>query len=50
MRQVALLLKEIYDELCPECKEKLAELVSRRISKEQIKRLLDAKDKGREGE
>ena len=49
MKQAVLVLKEIYDELCPACKEKIAELVSRKISKEQIKQLLEGKSQNQEG-
>jgi len=44
--QVSLSLKEIHDALCPECKSKFEELLSRKVSSELIKKALEGKAGG----
>ena len=43
MIQANLSLKEIYDKLCPKCRDKLVKLVAERVSMVQIKKALEGK-------
>ena len=36
-------VKEIYDKLCPECKDKFVKLVAERVGEAQIKKALEGK-------
>lgn len=44
--QVNLLLKEIYQKLCPGCQEKVRKLVKDKLDDEAIKEELEGKDNG----
>ena len=39
--QVNLSLKEIYEKLCPKCKEKLRELVKEKLADDVVKQALE---------
>lgn len=45
MPQVNLSLKEIYKVLCPECKDKIVQMVHEQLTKDGIKQELEGKQK-----
>lgn len=45
MTQVNLSLKEIYEKLCPECQEKVRNLVKDKLTDQAIEQALEGKDK-----
>jgi len=42
--RVNLSLKEIYKRLCPECQEKLRDMVKEKLTDEAVKQSLEGKD------
>ena len=45
MAEINLALKEIYSELCPECKAKLRELVKGKLADQVVKEALEGDEK-----
>ena len=45
MIQVSLSLKEIYKQLCPECKKKLERMLAEKLAEQSVKQALEGDEK-----